>query len=101
MPLSSFAIIICEPSSKETGMPLNSYSEVYVSGSVPQSWRPTRGGALKYPVRNRAVLRELRRLHPGRWQKVIKQGNIGEVHYFEHHSGSVAGVKFFPKTIAS
>ena len=52
---------------------------------------------LSSPVRNRAVLRELRRLLAGRWQKVIKLGNSGEVHYFEHESGSVAGVKFFPK----
>jgi hypothetical protein len=78
-------------------MPLNLYPDVYKSGSVPQDWRPVRGNALKYPVRNRAVLRELRRLRPGRWQKVIKQGNSGEIHYFEHHSGNVAGVKFFTK----
>jgi hypothetical protein len=26
----------------------------------------------------------------------MKLGNIGEVHYFEHASGQVAGVKFFP-----
>ena len=32
----------------------------------------------------------------GRWQKVIKPGSIGEVHYLEHASGAVAGVKFFP-----
>jgi hypothetical protein len=51
---------------------------------------------LKYPVRNQAVLRELRRLRRGRWQKVIKQGNLGEVHHFEHESGIVAGVKFLP-----
>ena len=76
-------------------MPLNLYSDIYASGSVPQDWTPLRGGALKYPVRNRAVLRELRRLRSGRWQKVIKYGNIGEVHYFEHQSGRVAGVKFF------
>jgi hypothetical protein len=31
----------------------------------------------------------------GLWKKVIKQGNVGEVHYFEHESGTVAGVKFF------
>ena len=80
-------------------MLLNLYPDISASGSVPQSWRPVRGGALKYPVRNRAVLRELRRLRPGRWQKVIKQGNSGEVHYFEHHSGNVAGVKFFFKTV--
>jgi hypothetical protein len=38
----------------------------------------------------------LRKLLPGKWQKVIKAGNIGEAHYFEHVSGQVAGVKFFP-----
>ncbi len=53
-------------------MPLNLYPDIYASGSVPQGWRPSRGGTLKYPVRNRAVLRELRRLRPDRWQKVIK-----------------------------
>ena len=78
-------------------MPLNLYPDVYKSGSVPYDWRPVRGGVLKYPVRNHAVLRELRRLRPGRWQKVIKQGNSGEIHYFEHSSGNVAGVKFFPR----
>ena len=80
-------------------MPLNPYPDIYASGSVPQGWKPIRGGTLKYPVRNHAVLRELRRLRPGRWRKVIKQGNSGEAHYFEHHSGNVAGVKFFPKTV--
>jgi hypothetical protein len=76
-------------------MPLKIYGNIYASGSVPQGWKPDRLVVLKYPVRNRAVLRELRRLRRGRWQKVIKKGNIGEVHYFEHRSGSVAGVKFF------
>jgi len=33
---------------------------------------------------------------PGRWQKIVKSGDTGEVHYFEHSSGQVAGVKFFP-----
>jgi hypothetical protein len=79
-------------------MPLNLYPDIYASGSVPEGWTPVRGGALKYPVRNRAVLRELRRLHVGKWKKVIKQGNFGEVHFFEHESGSVAGVKFFSGT---
>jgi hypothetical protein len=45
------------------------------------------------------VIRELRRLRIGKWKKVIKQGNFGEVHYFEQESGSVAGVKFFSRTI--
>ena len=82
-------------------MPLNLYPDIHTSGSVPKNWTPVRGGTLKYPVRNRAVLRELRRLLPGRWRKVIKQGNSGEVHYFEHASGRVAGVKFFSKTVTS
>ena len=80
-------------------MPLNVYPDIYASASVPEGWTPLRGGAVKYPVRNRAVLRELRRLRSGRWQKVIKCGNIGDVHYFEHQSGRVAGVKFFPKLV--
>lgn len=75
-------------------MPLHLYLNVLASGSVPAGWRPTRGGTLKYPVRNDAVLRYLRQLLPGHWQKVIKQGTGGEVHYFEHPSGQVAGVKF-------
>lgn len=80
-------------------MPLSLYPNVYASGLVPRGWTPSRGATIKYAVRNRAVLRELRRLRAGQWKKVIKQGNLGEVHYFEHESGSVAGVKFFSRTV--
>jgi len=75
-------------------MPLRLYPNIYASGSVSKAWRPRQECVIKYPVRNRAVLRELRRLLPGKWQKVIKQGQGGEAHYFEHGSGSVAGVIF-------
>lgn len=68
-------------------MPLHLYPNVYASGSVPAGWFPTKDGTIKYPVRNQAVRHYLRQLLPGKWQKVIKQGNIGEVHYFEHESG--------------
>jgi hypothetical protein len=74
---------------------LKLHPDIFASGVVPARWFPAKGGTLKYPVRNRAVLRELRRLATGKWKKVIKQGNSGEVHYFEHESGKVAGVKFF------
>jgi hypothetical protein len=77
-------------------MPLHLYPNVHVSGSIPTDWTPIKGDALKYPVRNAAVHRYLRQLLPGKWQKVIKKGLGGEVHYFEHASGQVAGVKFFP-----
>jgi hypothetical protein len=76
-------------------MPLHVYDDIYQSGSVPADWRPDRGGALKYPVRNKTLLAYLRQLIPGRWQKVIIYGSGGEVHYFEHASGKVADVKFF------
>jgi hypothetical protein len=82
-------------------MPLHLYPDVYASGSVPAGWTPIQGGTIKYPVRNPAVLRHLRQLLSGRWQKVIKKGNSGEVHYFEHASGQVAGVKFFPTQATS
>ena len=77
-------------------MPLHLYPNIYASGSVPTGWTPTRGSTIKYPVRNPVVRRYLRQLLPSRWQKVIKNGNTGEVHYFEHATGQVAGVKFFP-----
>ncbi len=78
-------------------MPLHLYLSLYASGSVPTGWNPLRGGTLKYPVRNPQVRRYLQELLPGKWQKVVKQGDIGEVHYFEHASGQVAGVKFFAR----
>jgi len=82
-------------------MPLHLHPNLYASGLIPEGWAPNRVATLKYPVRNHAVLRELRRLQAGRWKKVIKQGNVGEVHYFEHESGSVAGVKFLARTVTS
>src|SRR6185369_16110919 len=80
-----------------SSMPLWVFASVLASGSVPSGWKPIRGQTVKYPVRNAALLRYLRELLPGRWQKVIKEGTTGEVHYFEHGSGRVAGVKFYPK----
>jgi hypothetical protein len=73
------------------------YADVYASPSVPPGWIPSKSGTIKYPVRNKKVLQYLRELLSGKWQKVIKDGNTGEVHYFEHASGQVAGVRFFPK----
>ncbi len=82
-------------------MPLHLYPNVHASGSVPRGWTPTTSRTLKYPVRNLAVRRYLRELLSGRWRKVIKKGVTGEVHYFEHASGQVAGVKFFSYEDAS
>jgi len=76
-------------------MPLHLYANIRASGSVPADWRPSRGNADKFPVYNVELLKYLRQLLPGKWQKVLKYGNNGEVHYFEHESGQVADVKFF------
>jgi hypothetical protein len=78
-------------------MPLHLYADIYAFGSVPRNWSPGKGSSIKYPVRNPAVRRYPGRLLPGGWQKVIKGGTTGEVHYFEHASGQVAGVQFFPR----
>jgi hypothetical protein len=77
-------------------LPLHIYDSIRDSGVVPEAWVPHRQGAVKYPVRNRVLRAYLRTLKPGRWQKVIRLGAVGEVHYLEHESGSVAGVKFLP-----
>jgi hypothetical protein len=77
-------------------MPLHLYPNVYASGSVPAGWVPAQGGTIKYPVRNARLRQYLRQLLPGRWQKVIKKGHPGEIHYLEHESGQVADVKHFP-----
>ena len=76
-------------------MPLHVYPNIRASRSIPDGWEPIKGGTIKYPVRNAALRSYLRELLPGKWRKVIKAGNIGEAHYFEHESGQVAGVKFF------
>ena len=78
-------------------MPLTLYLNIYASGSVPDGWKPVRAGAIKYVVSNPMVLKHLRSLRSGRWQKVIKRGTHGDVHYFEHASGHVAGVKYFQR----
>ncbi len=78
-------------------MPLHLYPNIHATGSVPSDWAPTKGAVLKYPVRNAVLRQYLHRLLPGKWKKVIKKGNTGEAHYFEHSSGQVAGVKFFPR----
>jgi hypothetical protein len=77
-------------------MPLHLYESIRHSAVVPDGWRPFGTKTIKYPVRNHQLRAYLRTLRPGRWRKVIKLGLGGEVHYLEHESGTVAGVKFFP-----
>lgn len=77
-------------------MPLHLFDSIRESGSVPPEWLPDRLSPIKLRVHNGPLLKHLRDLKAGRWRKVLKGGSAGEIHYFEHESGSVAGVKFFP-----
>ena len=78
-------------------MLLRLYPNVRASGVLPDTWLPNQRRYDQVSGNNRAVLRELRRLRGGRWKRVIRVGTTGEVHFFEHQSGVVAGVKFLPK----
>ncbi len=78
-------------------MPLNLYPSIYASGSVPAGWAPAPAASIKYNVKNKRLLAYLQQQLPGRWKKVIKGGVPGDVHFFEHESGQVADVKYFPQ----
>lgn len=80
-------------------MPLHVYESIQASGSVPHDWVPEKQSPVKYRVRNELLAKHLRGLRRGRWQKVLKGGSTGEVHYFEHQSGAVVGVKFIPREL--
>lgn len=69
----------------------NRASETEACREVVHEDRVKVGGATKAPD----YAFRIGGLVPGHWRKVIRQGNIGDVHYFEHVSGQVAGVKFF------
>jgi len=80
-----------------TAMPLRLYESIRASGSVPQDWAPERRPPVKFRVHNKRLANHLQQLRRGPWLKVLKCGSTGEVHYFEHRSGAVAGVKFIPR----
>src|SRR5439155_5317697 len=71
-------------------MPLHLYPNVYESGSVPDGF-PLKAAPSSIRCETGAVRRYLRQLLPGKWEKVIKRGNTGEVHYFEDATRSPRG----------
>jgi hypothetical protein len=81
-------------------MALHIFRSIADSGSVPNDWKPNSKSGVTFRVRNKRLLRYLRELRCGRWCKVLKGGSTGEVHFFRHESGVVAGVKFIPKDAA-
>jgi hypothetical protein len=77
-------------------MPLHVYRSIYASGSIPQQWKPIRGGTIKYPIRERELNSIFVHFYLGNGEKSLRWVTQVEAHYFEHESGHVAGVKFFP-----
>ena len=73
-------------------------SSIRESENVPPGWQSARGKVKKVRVKNKEILRELRRRLPGDWRKVYQRGTDGSsVHYFEHKStGKVWGVRYQP-----
>lgn len=70
------------------------FNSIYESGRVPAGWTPLRGGTRKVSVKNTTIRRMLRNIRAGRWKKVYQKGTGGvEMHYFQHESGLVFGVK--------
>jgi hypothetical protein len=80
-------------------MPLNLYPDVYASGSVPQNWIPVRGGTLKYPVRNRAVLRELGACFPAGGERSSSRGIPVKFITLNTPLGGWLGSSSFPKRL--
>jgi len=78
-------------------MPLNLYVTIFESGSVPDGWKPVKHGTTRYSVSDSSVLAYLQTLLPGKWEKVVSVGRPGNVHYFQHVTGHVAGVKHYEK----
>ena len=72
---------------------LKSWTE---SDAAPDGWRSADppGAIEKHPVKDTKVRALLKALLPGTWKKVYHKGLDGsELHYFQHESGAVAGVK--------
>lgn len=77
----------------------NIYNSPKAAPSYPAGFRATSRRSVN--IKNQGVLDMLRRNAPGRWRKVYqdgydKFGNRISVHWFEHSSGKVAGVKVKP-----
>jgi RHS repeat-associated protein len=57
-------------------------------------------GLTKHPVKNTELLKKLREIEPGNWQKVYKDGTLDgkkvSIHYFESPSGQVFDVQIKP-----
>ncbi|WP_180101938.1 hypothetical protein [Acinetobacter sp. YH12126] len=66
--------------------------------SYPRGFREVQNGTTNNTVKNQEILSELRKVEPGKWSKVYKDGfdaagNKVSIHYFRSQSGKVFNVK--------
>ncbi|WP_437875556.1 toxin TcdB middle/N-terminal domain-containing protein [Sorangium sp. So ce513] len=85
-------------------LPKQVYSGLKNAPEYPQGFATSRGvvkgTTTRNNVSNNALLEQLRKVEPGKWQKVYKDGWVGSekvsVHYFQSESGKVFNVKVKP-----
>ena len=73
-------------------------SSIKDSPQYPKGFRSTQNGTTKNIVNNKRALEEFRKIEPGKWHKVYKDGydlagNKVSVHYFQSQSGRVINIK--------
>ncbi|WP_395855948.1 hypothetical protein [Cystobacter fuscus] len=75
----------------------NVYNGLKNTPGYPSNFRSIQNGTTRNPVSRKDLLEKLRETEPGNWQKVYKDGWIGNqkasLHYFESPSGKVFNLK--------
>ncbi|ECK9504164.1 TPA_asm: hypothetical protein GNB46_004659 [Salmonella enterica subsp. enterica serovar Infantis] len=80
----------------------NTYGSIKDAPQYPKGFRASQNGTVKNVVKNQEVLENLRKVEPGKWSKVYKDGydvsgRRVSIHYFESQSGRVFNVKVKPE----
>ena len=75
----------------------NVYDGITQAPGYPPRFKNIQNGTVKIPVHNKDLLKKLRELEPGDWQKIYRDGwvdgNKVSLHYFESRSGKVFDFK--------
>ncbi|WP_309892947.1 hypothetical protein [Archangium sp.] len=86
-----------DESSQEDAELKNVYNGLKNTPGYPSNFRSIQNGATRNSISKKDLLEKLRRIEPGNWHKVYKDGWIGNqkasLHYFESPSGKVFDFK--------
>lgn len=86
------------PENKDQGATIKQvYNSLKDSPQYPQDFCLVQNGTKKLSIKNKQLLEELRKIEPGEWNKIYKDGYSGgdkvSIHYFQSKSGKVFNVK--------